>query len=169
MHEARITSGRGIQLRCGVTTSRSERRRGLSRRAGLQPAEAMLFPNATSVHTFGVRFPILVARLDDAMTVLDVRRVPPRRLVRPMRRARHVLECNMDVDLRRGDVLRLEVPSLRSADDDPDQREYKHRREGQGDDDDRHQAPSPRGEGHGLAAGGVRLDEPEELQQRPHR
>ena len=168
MREAEIVSRRGIQLRCRIAESYSERRRGLSRRTKLRPAEAILFPNATSVHTFGMRFPILVVRLDEEFEVVEVRRVPPWRFVLPMRGARHVLECHVDVDVRLGDVLRLEMP-LESAGDDPDQREHQHRREGQDDDADRDQAPSPSGKGHGLAAAGVRLDEPEELQQRPHR
>jgi uncharacterized membrane protein (UPF0127 family) len=79
---------------------------GLLRRDLLDVEEALLLPDATSVHTFAMRFPILVVRLDGSFRVVDVRRVPPWRLVPPMRGARHVLECHPDVDLRVGDELR---------------------------------------------------------------
>lgn len=69
--------------------------------------EAMLFSNATSVHTFGMRFAVLVVRLDPSFRVVDARRVAPRRFVPPMRAARHVLECHQDVDLRSGDRLEI--------------------------------------------------------------
>lgn len=70
--------------------------------------EGLLLTDATSVHTLGMRFPILVARLDDSLRVVDVRRLVPYRLVAPIRRARHVLECHPDADLRLGDVLRVD-------------------------------------------------------------
>jgi hypothetical protein len=70
----------------------------------------MLFSNATSVHTFGMRFAILVVRLDPAFRVLDARLVAPRRFVPPMRAARHALECHPDADLWTGD--RLEIRSV---------------------------------------------------------
>lgn len=82
--------------------------RGLLRRSAIEIDEALLIPDATSVHTVGMRFPILVARLDDALRVVDVRRVMPYRLVMRMRDARHVLECHPDVDLRPGDILRVD-------------------------------------------------------------
>jgi uncharacterized protein len=77
----------------------------LLRRREIGSDEALLLPNGTSVHTFGMRFPILVLRLDPSLRVMDVRYVAPMRFVPPMRRARHVLECQPDVDLRVGDQL----------------------------------------------------------------
>lgn len=81
--------------------------RGLLREADLGTDEALLLPNVTSVHTIGMRVPILVARLDAYLRVLGVRRVPPRRILMPTRRARHVLEGSVALDLRAGDVLRI--------------------------------------------------------------
>lgn len=99
---------RGFQVRCGVPVRLPERVRGLLRREAIEMDEALLIPDATCVHTFGMRFPILVARLDDSLRVVDARRVMPYRLVMPMRNARHVLECHPNVDLRAGDALRVD-------------------------------------------------------------
>ena len=103
-----ISGPRGLQLGCSAPERSAERMRGLLRRGAIEIDEALLIPDATSVHTFGVRFPILVARLDDSLRVVDVRRVMPYRLVMRMGDARHVLECHPDVDLRPGDVLRVD-------------------------------------------------------------
>jgi hypothetical protein len=67
----------------------------------------MLFLDATSVHTFGMRFPLLIARLDRSLTVVEVRGLVPRRVLAPTPRAEHVLECSILVDLRPGDRLRV--------------------------------------------------------------
>jgi hypothetical protein len=66
----------------------------------------MLIPNASSVHTFGMRFPILVARLDAELRVVEVDRLRPGRLLLPRRAVRHVLEGPIELDVRVGDVLR---------------------------------------------------------------
>jgi hypothetical protein len=97
---------RGIRLRCRVARTHRQRLRGVIGRGRLGPDEALLLPGATSVHTFGLRHPLLVARLDAGLRVVDVRTVRPRRLLAPRWRARHVLECSERVDLRAGDVLR---------------------------------------------------------------
>jgi uncharacterized membrane protein (UPF0127 family) len=165
MYVVAAVTPRGDALLCRVAEAGPDRRTGLRNATDLSPEAALLFPNATSVHTFGVRFPILVARLDDAFTVVDVRRVRPGRFVPPMRRASHVLECNEDVDLRVGDVLRIG----RSAGDRANEREHHHRDNRQGDDNDRNEMRGPSRESDWFAAGGVGFDEPQELQQRPHR
>ena len=103
-----IGGPRRLQLRCSTPERPLERMRGLLRRNVIKIDEALLIPDSTSVHTFGMRFPILVSRLDDSLRVVDVRRVMPNRLVMRMRDARHVLECHPDVDLRPGDVLRVD-------------------------------------------------------------
>ncbi|HSJ51669.1 MAG TPA: DUF192 domain-containing protein [Actinomycetota bacterium] len=90
-----------------MAVRRSERARGLLGRSALALDEALLIPRASSVHTFGMRFPILVARLDEALRVKDARVVPPRRLVLPSRRAWLVLEAGAALDLRAGDRLRV--------------------------------------------------------------
>jgi hypothetical protein len=79
----------------------------LLRRHEIASNEAILFSNATSVHTFGMRFAILVVRLDRSFRVIDARPVAPRRFVPPIRVARHVLECHPDVGLRTGDWLEI--------------------------------------------------------------
>jgi hypothetical protein len=93
--------------------------RGLLQREAIEVGAALLIPDATSVHTFGMRVPILVARLDDSLRVVDTRRAIPYRLVMPMANARHALECHPDVDLLPGDVLRvvgeLELRALRRS------------------------------------------------------
>lgn len=86
-----------------------ERVRGLLGQEAIKLDEALLIMDVTSVHTLGMRFPILVARLDDSLRVVDIRRVAPQRFVPPMRAARHVLECHPDVDLRTGDWLEIRV------------------------------------------------------------
>ena len=168
MREVVAATPRGDVLLCRVAESGRDRRIGLRGARDLPLDTALLFPNATSVHTLGTRFPILVVRLDAAFTVLDVRRVRPGRFVPPMRRASHVLECNEDVDVRVGDVLRIEGPD-RSAGDRANQREYHHRGSRQGDDNRRNEMRGPSRESDWFAAGGVGFDEPQELQQRPHR
>jgi hypothetical protein len=63
----------------------------------------MLFRRCRSVHTFGMRRPIAVVTLDAGLQVLAVIVMPPRRLLLPRRRVRHILECRTDADVRHGD------------------------------------------------------------------
>ena len=168
MREVAAVTPRGDVLLCRVAEAGRDRRTGLRSERGLSQDAAFLFPGATSVHTLGMRFAILVVRLDDAFTVVDVRRVPPGRLVAPMRRASHVLECNENADVRVGDVLRVEG-SERSAGDRANEREHQHRGNRQRDDNHRNEMRGPSRESDWFAAGGVWFDEPQELQQRPHR
>lgn len=107
MRSVVVLGPRGLRLRCLVPFTHRERARGLLGREPLGRDEALLLTGATSVHTFGMRAAILVARLDDALSVVDVRLLRPRRVLGPDRRARHVLECRADVDVRVADVLRL--------------------------------------------------------------
>ena len=66
----------------------------LLRAGGLPPGHALLIPDCRSVHTFGMRFPIDVAFLDERGRPLRVERaVGPRRLL-VNRRAFAVLEAN---------------------------------------------------------------------------
>lgn len=106
MRRLELEGPRGLSLRCGLAERRRERTRGLTGVRELAVDVGLLIPGATSVHTFGMLFPILVARLDESLRVVDVRRVPPRRLVLPTAGARHVLEGSIDLDLRVGDVVR---------------------------------------------------------------
>jgi hypothetical protein len=71
---------------------RRERRRGLLGRATLAPDRALLLRRCRSVHTFGMRFAIDAVLLDRDDLVVAVVPMPPRRLLRPRRRVRHVVE-----------------------------------------------------------------------------
>lgn len=97
---------RGLRLDVEVPQSRADRRRGLLGRSELGEGAGMLFLHCRSVHTIGMRFPILVVWLDADVRVLDARRVRPGRICRPRFRARHVLECSPVASLRGGDRLR---------------------------------------------------------------
>lgn len=107
MRRLLLTGPRSLVLGVDVPTSRGERMRGLLRRDGLAPGRALLLERTRSVHTLGMRFEISVALLDRDLRVLATRRLPPRRLLFPRRRVRHVLEYRSDVDLRVGDRLRF--------------------------------------------------------------
>ncbi|MGH2591854.1 MAG: hypothetical protein ACRDGW_13810 [Actinomycetota bacterium] len=173
--DAVLVSGlRGLRLHCRVPRGRRERLRGLIGLGGLAPDEGFLIANATSVHTFGMRFPILVARLDGSFRVVDVRVVRRWRFVRPIRRARHVLECHEGADVRVGDPLHLlwcgrVRREVGSAGERADERQDERRTDRQRPDHDREETARPRGERDGLSSSALRLDDPEELQQEPHR
>ena len=85
----RVRVGSSVIL---VPEDRDERMRGLRRRPGLEPNEGLLLEGCRSVHTFGMRFPIDAVLLDRRHRVVTVVRLPPRRLLRPRRHVRHVLE-----------------------------------------------------------------------------
>ena len=87
-----------------IPETRSERMRGL-RASDLEHEPALLIERCRSIHTFGMRHPILVAWLDREYRVIEVQRVRPRRVATNLR-ARHVLECRTDADIRVGDVLK---------------------------------------------------------------
>ena len=90
----------GIALDVEVPASHRERARGLLGR----PPVPMLFERARSVHTFGMREPIVVAFLDRDHRVIRATTVPPRRIVWSVR-ARHVLEMPAGSSLSSGDRL----------------------------------------------------------------
>ena len=94
----------GLRLRVEVPETRRERMRGLLGRRALEPGRGLLLERSRSVHTFGMRFALRVAFLDRELRVLEVRDLPPGRIVLPRPRARHVLECTDDL-LRTGDRL----------------------------------------------------------------
>jgi hypothetical protein len=105
MMEIELMVPSGGRIRCRIPQTRWQRTRGLLGLSGLEPDRAMFIPNASSVHTFGMRFPVLVARLDAELRVVEIRRLGPRRLLLPRRAVRHVLEGSTELDLRVGDVL----------------------------------------------------------------
>ncbi|MFE6226533.1 DUF192 domain-containing protein [Streptomyces sp. NPDC057854] len=86
-----LTVPGGAAVPLEIAASYRARRRGLLGRAGI--AGAMLLTPASSVHTFGMAFPIDVAHLDRGLRVLSVVTMRPGRLGALRLRARHVLEA----------------------------------------------------------------------------
>jgi hypothetical protein len=101
---------RGARWDCETPTTHRERARGLLGRS-LAPDEALLLERCTSVHTFGMRGAITVARLSKDLEVRVVRLMAPGQLLAPTWRRGHVLECAPGADLRVGDVLEMRVSS----------------------------------------------------------
>jgi uncharacterized protein len=66
---------------------------GLALLRDLPSGHALLIPDCRSVHTFGMRFPIDVAFLDDSGRPLRIERAVPRRRLLACRRAFAVLEA----------------------------------------------------------------------------
>ncbi|MDP8975266.1 MAG: DUF192 domain-containing protein [Actinomycetota bacterium] len=87
------------------------RLRGLLGRDGVNGA--LLLKPASSVHTFGMRFPIDVAFCDKDLRVVDTVRMPRHRLCRPRLRARCVIEAEAGAferwRLRPGDELEIKA------------------------------------------------------------
>ena len=98
-----LRNSRSGALNAAVPTTTLERMAGLRGADGLASGDAFLIPRCRSVHTFGMRFTIMVAFLDAGMRVVSVKRMPPRRLALPRLRARYVLECADGSDIRPGD------------------------------------------------------------------
>jgi uncharacterized protein len=69
-----------------------ERARGLMGRDALAPLQGLLLRRCRSIHTFGMRFAIDAVLLDRGDRVLAIVPMPPRRVLLPRRRARHILE-----------------------------------------------------------------------------
>jgi uncharacterized protein len=107
VREIRLAVSRGRVLRALVPETRRERVRGLLGRSSLAADDAVLFERTRSIHTYGMRIPIMVALLDEGLVVRSVRLLRPGRLLLPRPDIRHVLECAEGVDLRVGDQLRI--------------------------------------------------------------
>jgi uncharacterized membrane protein (UPF0127 family) len=107
MRTVTLTTNLGLRLDVDIPDTRRERMRGLLRRERLPPGHALLLERTRSVHTVGMRYPIMVARLDRELRVLTVRRLRPGRLLLPRARVRHVLECPEGTQLSPGDRLLL--------------------------------------------------------------
>ena len=92
-----------------VADTRSERRRGLLHRDGLDGA--MVITSCRWVHTMGMRFPLDVAYVDEAGTVVKTVRMPRHRLGWPVSNASWVIEAEAGAferwGLRVGDVVEL--------------------------------------------------------------
>jgi uncharacterized protein len=101
---------RGQRWRIEIPETRAERRRGLLGRDRLEPGTGMLFERASSVHTIGMRFPIVVAYLGRAdiegrRTVLRVATLRPGRMAMPRLHVRAVLELPEGTDVRVADAI----------------------------------------------------------------
>ena len=83
-----------------IAETRAGRRRGLLGRDGLDGA--LLIRPCRSVHTFGMRFPIDVAFVDEELTVLRTVTLRPWRMTAPVRRARAVVEVEAGTFTRWG-------------------------------------------------------------------
>jgi uncharacterized protein len=74
-----------------VAGNRSDRRRGLRGRDGIDGA--LVITSCRWVHTFGMRFAIDVAFVDDDGVVIKIVRMRPRRLGSPVKEATWVIEA----------------------------------------------------------------------------
>jgi uncharacterized membrane protein (UPF0127 family) len=158
----------GREWQVEIPEGRRERRRGLLGRTLLEPRRAMLFEGCRSVHTFGMRFPITVVLLEGDLCVAEVHHLPPRRILLPRRRVRHVLECAEGAEIAAGDRLELVL----RADDGPEDAAEDSREE-DADDGRRHEQerdhPADRArERDGLTAASLGGSETEDLEQGPH-
>ena len=82
---------------------------GLAWMSELPPGHALFIPNCRSVHTFGMRFPIDVAFVDEWAQPLRIERAVPARRLLLCRGAFAVLET------RAGEVARFVARGLRSV------------------------------------------------------
>ena len=108
VREIVLRDPRGGLWHVQVPTNRRERMRGLIGRDGLEPHHALLLLRTRSIHTFGMRFAVLVVLLDERLRVAGIKMLSPGRLLLPRAGVRHVLECAGDADLHVGDRLRQE-------------------------------------------------------------
>jgi hypothetical protein len=95
----------GSEILVGVPESHRERMRGLVD-PSTRDLDGLLLERARSVHTFGLGRPIRIVLLDRELAVLDVIDLPPRRLLLPRRRVRHVVELLRELPVSRGDRVR---------------------------------------------------------------
>jgi uncharacterized membrane protein (UPF0127 family) len=89
--------------------SRAERGRGLLGRDSIEGA--MVFPGTKWVHTFGMKFALDVAYLDEAGTVVHIAHLAPHRPSAPVWKARTVIEAQSGAferwGLHHGDTIEV--------------------------------------------------------------
>ncbi|HEY7283189.1 MAG TPA: DUF192 domain-containing protein [Actinomycetota bacterium] len=119
MRRGEAIGPRGQRWVVEVPDGRRERARGLLGRESIGPGEGMLFEGARSVHTVGMRFPIVAAFLgrpgDDGRRI--VRRalaLPPGRVTLPRPGSDSVLELAAGSDVRVGDAILCRLPTAGS-------------------------------------------------------
>ncbi|MDP6480562.1 MAG: DUF192 domain-containing protein [Acidimicrobiales bacterium] len=86
-----LVCGDRVMASLELAGSRSERRRGLLGRDGIDGA--ILLKPARLVHTIGMRFPIDVAHLDSEMRVIHTTTMDRQRIGRHIRGSRSILEA----------------------------------------------------------------------------
>lgn len=103
-----VTNAR-VLASADMATTRSQRRKGLLGRDGLEGA--MVISPCRWVHTLGMRFPLDVAFLDADGLVIRTVQMPRHRLGMPVVRARSVIEAEAGAFARWGvhvgDVIEL--------------------------------------------------------------
>ncbi len=120
MLRGEVIGPRGQRWIVDVPQTRAERARGLLGRDRLRPGQGMLLERARSVHTLGMRFPLVAVFLgppEGADGVRRVRRVatmPPGRLALPRKGVRAVLELAAGADVRAGDDILSRLPTAGS-------------------------------------------------------
>ncbi|MEX1218567.1 MAG: DUF192 domain-containing protein [Acidimicrobiales bacterium] len=93
-----------------IASSRRDRRKGLLGRHGIEGA--LLLSPARSVHTFGMRFSIDVAHLNEAGEVLRITTMKPNRLGAFVFRSRSVIETEAN-ELKKWGVASGDVVEIR--------------------------------------------------------
>lgn len=107
-----LVSGARVLAAAEVATTGRQRRRGLRGRDGLEGA--LVIPRCRWVHTFGVRFPIDVAYVDEDGVVVKVVRMSRWRLGAPVPGGAWLIEAAAGAferwGLAAGDVVELRGP-----------------------------------------------------------
>ncbi len=111
--QALKTQGRVLIGRCKVARSFFARFMGLMGRKQVDADEGILFPKCNSVHTFFMRVPIDVVRLDGTGRVVKVEEgVRPWRMLMPSRETKHILELranrSRELGISAGTLLQIE-------------------------------------------------------------
>ncbi|CAN5551523.1 hypothetical protein BH24ACT26_BH24ACT26_16430 [soil metagenome] len=89
----KLPSGEPLAERALWAHGFAQRAKGLIAHAPLEPGEALVIDGGSQVHTFGMRYEIDVLFCDKHWVVLHVlRRMPPRRVSRWVRRTRYIVE-----------------------------------------------------------------------------
>lgn len=97
-----LTTALGREVR--VASSFRTRLLGLAHLSGVEAGPGLLIPRCSSVHTFGMRFPLDLYFLDKAGEVVAVHRGVPRRRMVVCRRAVAVVE--LPAERERSDLSR---------------------------------------------------------------
>jgi uncharacterized membrane protein (UPF0127 family) len=109
-----VTDDKRVLASAEVASTRSARRNGLMGRDGLEGA--LVLDPCRWVHTFGVRFPLDIAFLDEEGCVIKTMHMHQRRVGIPVWRASHVIEAEAGAfgrwGLHVGDVVEVRKDDL---------------------------------------------------------